>query len=175
MTHKASEDVVLYDNQWLQLKEKEGYIYSHEVRCNGKIVVILPYRRTGVDSWEFLVRDEITPCWNDKPTRSAMTGGIEDPNPAVDAVRELQEEAGYTIDTDKVVFLGKCRASKSSDTFYYLFTADLAGMEPGDAPGDGSKNDKAPAVWISGGALVKLEDSQAIAAYSKANAKLGVY
>ena len=172
--HKAS-DSVLFENEWLQLKDKQGYIYSHEVRCNGKIVVILPYRRIGKDAWEFLVRDETTPCWADTPTRSAMTGGIEAEDPREDAVRELQEEAGFTATVDQMQPLGRCRASKSADTYYYLYAIDLADMEPGEAPGDGSKNDAAPAVWISAEELTELEDAQAITTYAKARQQLGIY
>ena len=170
----TNNDVVLYDNQWVQLKDRDGYIFSHEVRCNGSIVLILPYRRVGVDGWEFLVRDEVTPCWDSEPTRSAMTGGIEDTDPGEDAIRELEEEAGYSATREELHFLGKCRASKSSDTYYYLYTIDLAGKTPGAALGDGSKNDAAPSVWISGDALLELEDAQAITAYMRMR-KLGIY
>ncbi len=170
--HQArNEGTVLYGTEWLQLKELDsGYIYSHEVRCNGSIVLVLPYREG-----EFLVRDEVTPCWDeDRPTRSAITGGVENGEPLEDAVRELQEEAGYTVEPDKFVFLGKCRASKSADTFYFLYAVDVTGYVQGPALGDGSKNDQAPSVWISGEELCKLEDAQAITAYSKAKVILGI-
>ena len=172
--HKAG-DRVLYDNKWLQLMDKDGYIYSHEVRCAGSIVVVLPYRRIGKDAWEFLVRDEVTPCWRDTPTLSAITGGVENGEPLEDAVRELKEEAGYSVAPDKFVFLGKCRASKSADTYYFIYAVDVAGLEPEEALGDGSKNDQAPSVWLSGKKLCELEDAQAITAYSKACHKLRIY
>ena len=172
--HEAS-GVVLYNNQWLQLREKDGYVYSHEIRCNGNIVVVLPYRRIGKDAWEFLVRDETTPCWSMEPTRSAITGGVESLDPGEDAVREVEEEAGYKILRDQLEFLGKCRASKSADTYYFLYAVDVADLTPGEALGDGSKNDQAPSVWISSAELCELEDAQAITAYSKAVHKLGIY
>ena len=167
----AAVSKVLYDNEWLQLREDEGYIYSHESRCNGSIVVVLPYRRVGKDAWEFLVRDEVTRCWSEQPTRSAITGGVDTSEPLEDAVRELQEEAGYDIAPDKFEFLGKCRGSKSSDTYYYLYAVDVAGVEPGVATGE----DKAPIVWLWGSDMCKLEDAQGITAYCKARAKLGIY
>jgi len=178
LRHFADRDSsrVLFDTEWLQLKEVDGYVYSHEIRCNGSIVVVLPYRRVGKDAWEFLLRDEVTPCWGgDKPTRSAITGGVENGEPLEDAVRELKEEAGYTIAPDKFEFLGKCRGTKSSDTYYFLYAVDLAGQTPTKALGDGSKGDLAPAVWVYGSDVCALEDAQAITAYSKARLKLGIY
>jgi 8-oxo-dGTP pyrophosphatase MutT (NUDIX family) len=168
----AGADKILYDNKWLQLKEIDGYVYSHEIRCNGIIVMVLPYRRTG-SNFEFLVRAEITPCWSKKPTLSAMTGGAESPEgPAEDVVRELYEEAGYRVKADQLKFLGMVRASKSADTYYHLFTIDVTGMTPDQATGDGSKNDLAPSVWLTEEQIVGLEDAQALAAYVKIKALL---
>lgn len=170
--HLAS-GVTLYNNEWLQLKDKNGYIYSHEVRCNGSIVLVLPYRVMG-DSCAFLVRDEVTPCWSDGPTRSAITGGVESMDPGEDAVREVKEESGYSILRSQLEFLGKCRASKSSDTYYFLYAVDVGELTPEEAEGDGSVNDKAPSVWVTGQELCQLEDAQAITAYCKACLKLGI-
>lgn len=169
------EDKILFDSKWLQLREVDNYVYSHEIRCNGMIVLILPYRRIGKDGWEFLIREETTPCWSPLPTLSAMTGGVENPeNPVDDAARELFEESGYSVSAEALVFLGKCRASKSSDTYYHLYTVDLAGIEPEEAGGggDGTENDVAPLKWVTD--LSNLEDAQALAAYVKLR-KLGVY
>ena len=174
--YAATEDTILCDNQWLQLKDRDGYVFSHEVRCNGAIVVVLPYKVGPGTGWSFLVRDEVTPCWDpDRPTRSAITGGVENGEPLEDAVRELQEEAGFMVEPDEFKFLGKCRASKSADTFYFIYAVDVSGYTQGPALGDGSKNDAAPSVWISGEELCKLEDAQAITAYSKARTQLGIH
>ena len=66
-------DKILYDNEWLQLKTTdEGYVYSHESRCNGHIVAMLvtdPSRKDPI-----LGRYERTPAhhpgapkWDDVP------------------------------------------------------------------------------------------------------------
>ena len=43
----------LFSNDWVALKEVKnpdegvnGYAYLHESRCDGKIIVLLPFRRT---------------------------------------------------------------------------------------------------------------------------------
>ena len=49
-------------NSWLSLMEIKdpdkginGYVYSHETRCQGQIVLVLPYRTVGKDT-EYLVK-----------------------------------------------------------------------------------------------------------------------
>jgi len=54
----------LCENDWVSLLDLNGYVYSHETRCNGVIVAILPYRRTEKGRLQFLLRREITPCWS---------------------------------------------------------------------------------------------------------------
>jgi 8-oxo-dGTP pyrophosphatase MutT (NUDIX family) len=177
---KASESVDGFkileknDNQWLQLREIDGYIYSHEIRCHGMIVVILPYCRIGKDAWKFLLREETTPCWGTKPVVSAMTGGVEYPEATIkDAQRELYEEAGYQVSESELVFLGTCRASKSADTVYYLYTVDLTGKPSEKPQGDGNEGDLAPLKWIV--TFDNIQDAQAMAAYYRMQLKLGVY
>lgn len=131
---------VLHDNKWLSLKEMTwpeknvpGYVFSHEKRCDGKIVSILPYRYINDNDIEILVRKEFTPCWKtDELVISSITGGVEkDLGPAKTAVHELEEEAGYTIDESELEFLGTSFGAKSSDTVYHLYTVDLTGKEQG--------------------------------------------
>lgn len=131
----------LHTNKWLSLKEMiwpeknvPGYVFSHESRCNGQIVAILPYRYTGKgDEIEVLLRKEFTPCWKqDSLVISSITGGVEaDLGPARTAVHEIKEEAGYTVAEEELEYLGTSFGAKSSDTVYHLFTIDLTGKEQG--------------------------------------------
>lgn len=129
------EDNILCDNEWLQLRILKdpplvnGYVYSHEKRCDGQIVAILPYRIVN-DTIELLFRLEDTPCWSKENFPDvcpcSFTGGV-DPgmNPLDTAVKELAEESGYVIDPADMKALGICKGSKSSDSTYHLFTCDL--------------------------------------------------
>lgn len=150
------EDKILCDNEWLQLKEMKcpehdihGYVYSHEVRCNGYIVSVLPFRTTN-ERFEFLLRKEVTPCWH--PTIqmiSSITGGYE-PEKRLDgtAVDELREEGGYTVTKRDMIYLGWSFGTKSTDTVYHMFTANLTDKERGEATGDGSAmEEKAECFW----------------------------
>lgn len=149
----------LHHNEWLSLKEivdpergVNGYVFSHETRCRGKIIAVLPFRF--VDSeWyrykiEFGLRSEVTPCWGMDPQISALTGGYEGGDPRQTAIHELKEEAGFDVGIDELVDLGTSYASKSSDTVYHLYAVDVTGKEQGEALGDGHRLDvEGTIVW----------------------------
>jgi hypothetical protein len=126
----------LKSTKWLDLKmvtdPKNGvidYVYSHEVCCNGKKIVVLPYRITK-GNIEFLLRSEITPCWNlTKNVICSITGSVESGEPIDTVLAELREEAGYITTEEEIVFLSTMFGIKSSDTTYYIYTIDLSGRE----------------------------------------------
>lgn len=148
------ESKKLGGDEWLELRETETptgpYTYSHEIRCDGKIISILPYRRAGRDAYEIGIREEITPCWGEERSLSSVTGGVDKgEEPKAAAKRELFEETGYDVDVSKIKELGTCRGTKSSDTVYYLFGVDLTDAEsPSKPKGDGTENDLAPLRWM---------------------------
>lgn len=169
-------DVVLCENKWVSLIERtldghDPYVYSHETRCQGRIVALLPYRVKVVKGiWEnteyreYLVKSEMTPCWTPERIYSAITGGYEGGDIADDAVKEMLEETGYVIDKDELISLGTSYASKSSDTVYSLFTVDLTDKQPGDANGDGTEETQ-QSVWISGEEIKMIQDPQVSVMY----------
>lgn len=128
----------LYPNDWLSLKKmtlpdnktNTEYVYSHETRCNGKIVVILPFRIIK-DKLEFLLRSEVVPCWDaEHESKCALTGGLDTgKSPGEMVVEELHEEAGYVVTKNQLIPLGQCRGTKSSDTTFIIFSVDLSDKE----------------------------------------------
>lgn len=167
MTDYKDKSRTLFETPWLTLHTVEypemgigGYVYSHEKRCNGRIIAVLPNRVVnGVE--EFLIRREITPCWGLKHNLSAITGGWEGGDPVDDVIRELKEEAGYDVHYSEVVSLGQSYASKSSDTIYDLFTVNLTDKIPGVASGDGSSLEaNADCVWLSYEEAGQVRDPQ---------------
>lgn len=150
---------VLCKTKWASLRRmidpKNGvhaYDYLHEESCDGKKVSILPYRyktRMGINNphekygIEFLLRDEVTPCWGMKPVISSITGGVEHDDPRETAVMEMAEEAGYEVEKKDLILLDKTFGTKSCDNVYFIFTIDLTGKEKTlDASGDGSELEK---------------------------------
>jgi 8-oxo-dGTP pyrophosphatase MutT (NUDIX family) len=168
----------LFQNQWLSLKEVvappniKGYVFSHETRSNGSIVSILPYRELNGKT-QFLLRKEITPCWDDEePNFSSITGGIEDISQKRQTViNEIKEEAGYEVSKQDLMFLGTCRGSKSSDTTYYLYSVDLSDKKQGDAVGDGSELERlGSCVWFDD--ISESVDSLSYVSFYRLNARL---
>lgn len=157
----------LHENSWLSLKivrrpeaGVNGYVFSHETRCQGRIVAVLPYRETARGR-EYLTKREMTPCWGFGQVRSAMTGGYEGGDIQDDAVREMLEETGYAITRAELIPLGESYASKSADTVYTLFSVDLTGREAGEALGDGSRlESESAAEWVTGAELACVMDPQ---------------
>jgi ADP-ribose pyrophosphatase YjhB (NUDIX family) len=160
---KDLRDEELCRNEWLSLWRLVvpsmgigGYVYSHETRCNGVIVAALPYRfvrrhtgRLGRVA-EFLLRVEVTPCWSLRPVPSAVTGGLDRDDPSVHVAisRELREETGYDVPAHRLFELGRSFGTKSTDTDYWLFAADVTGLDPGPLQGDGSAlEDSAGVQW----------------------------
>jgi ADP-ribose pyrophosphatase YjhB (NUDIX family) len=142
-------DKVLHQNEWLSLHRISdpeggigGYVYSHESRCNGLIVAALPYRfrfSTQPRCPEFLLRVEVTPCWGLEPIQSAVTGGSEaGETPQTTMLRELREETGFEVPPDSLILLGQSRGTKSTDTLFVLFAADVTDLEQHPLQGDGS-------------------------------------
>lgn len=153
----AKKITTLSSNKWVSLMKIEkpenniyGYIYSHETRCYGKIIAILPYRYYN-GMWQYLLRSEVTPCWDtDRNIISSITGGYEKGMSIEDVVvMEMEEEAGYIINKNDLKNLGTCRGTKSSDTVYHLFTIDLTDKEKStEGSGDGSELErKASCFW----------------------------
>ena len=136
------------DNPWLELRENRspedgvnGYVFSHEKRCGGQIVAVLPFRFTPAGTREWLVRLEVTPCWSAEQEESAITGGCEkfsEVSIAAQAASEVREEAGYEVPPERFNYLGTCHGTKSSDTVYHLYNVDVSSYEQGEALGDGS-------------------------------------
>ncbi|MEU8334832.1 NUDIX domain-containing protein [Micromonospora tulbaghiae] len=157
----------LHDNEWLSLRTVRlperginGYVYSHETRCRGRIVAVLPYAQTPAGR-RYLVRREVTPCWSLDPQLSAITGGYEGGDIEDDAVREVAEEAGYTITRADLLPLGESYASKSADTVYSLFAVDVTGRVQGEAAGDGSRLEaEGSTVWLNAGEVCRVRDPQ---------------
>jgi len=143
----------LYDNEWLQLKEMKapehdinGYVFSHEVRCGGKIIAVLPYHDD-----QIVLREEVTPCWHPtEPQLSSITGGVEDDDVITTVLEELLEEANIKATEDQLISLGICRGTKSTDTEYHLYAieVDPDAQDLTAGQGDGSELErKAKCVW----------------------------
>jgi len=165
-------DKILCQNQFLALIDRDGYSFVREVRCDGRIVSILPFR-TRDNTKEFLSRLEVCPAHGPEIARYSFTGGW-DPKETIEetAVRELREEAGFFIDRDELVGLGQTRPSKSADTTAYLFAVDVTGKRQFRPEGDGSRFEATASVeWVNYEVGIQTQDPLFLSAILRLNAR----
>lgn len=152
----------LYKTPWVELMKRTSdedgtYIYIREPwLINGQAVSILPYRVQD-GRLEYLVRCEMA----ESSVVGTIKGGCDKEGESVvnTAVRELIEEAGYTVEEWRLFHLGTVRTSKLNTTIMHLFTVDLTGFIQGEALGDGTMNERnAYCKWISHDKAIDLLD-----------------
>lgn len=166
----SGTDKELFSSEWLSVIDRNGYIFAHEVKGNGKSVSVLPYRYNN-DSIEFLLRKEKCPCWGSESSLCSVTGMIEGEEDVIEtAIRELKEETGYTVTADDLIFCGTCRTNKACDTEVSLFSVDLTDKEATEAEGDGSENEAAAEnLWLPD--ISKCVDPLVFITYYKLNSQ----
>jgi 8-oxo-dGTP pyrophosphatase MutT (NUDIX family) len=130
---QVPEEAYLLKNKWLSLKKLFGptgeYVISHEERCKGHIVAVLPYVPDSVGQESYVIaRQEFTPPWSQSELKlSSITGGVDEgEEPVVAAARELFEETGMKAPVELFHDLGTVHGAKSSDSVYHLFTVDVS-------------------------------------------------
>jgi len=133
-------DKILYETEYLSLVERDGWYYFAQIPGSIGGVIILLYRRDSELS--ILGRYEICPAHNDGLALTDIAGGIEKGDtPLETAVKESCEEAGYILEANNFVDLGRCNLSTNQDTLVYLFAADVTGLPRYDAIGDGTQGE----------------------------------
>jgi 8-oxo-dGTP pyrophosphatase MutT (NUDIX family) len=166
-------DKTLFETPFVSLIDREGYVFVHESRSDGKIISLLPFRRTR-GRREYLARVEICPAHTVEltPERYSITGGVEKGHtPAQTAVIEALEEAGYSISESELIDLGMVRPTKSADTTAYLFAVDVTGKSAVKAMGDGSKWEQdATTEWLRLGDAVQVQDPLFVTAIARLTA-----
>ena len=138
----------LYHNKWISLREDDGYVYSHETRCQGFIVAVLLYDSSKPGM--IYARKETNPAWGYGRRLTTVTGGSE-PGKLFkqQAADEILEEAGITVQLEELQELGTIRPSKSSDTHIYLYACDIRGKIINKPSGDGSElEQQAHMEWV---------------------------
>lgn len=158
-----SERKVLHHTKWLEMIDKDGYIFMSSPWCDGQGVVVLPYRVKeymapfSVDGpdyiTQYLLMMEKRPCHGDVLKPYSLTGGCDKKGetPAETAARELREEAGYIVDAADLIPLGIMRESKASDMVTHVFAARIYDDTPFEEPQKDGTSAEADAygVWMS--------------------------
>jgi 8-oxo-dGTP pyrophosphatase MutT (NUDIX family) len=165
------EHDILFENPFLQLRNTpDGYTYVHEIRCEGQIVALLPFRcKMDKSGLEYLARREVCPAHGREPELYSITGGKEaELTLEATACRELLEEGGFTITRNELIPLGIVKPSKAMDTLASLFAVDVTGKEQTEPQGDGSYFEQGSSVeWVGYEEGVSIEDPLFITALTR--------
>jgi 8-oxo-dGTP pyrophosphatase MutT (NUDIX family) len=159
---------ILFKNPFLTVQEREGYIFAHEARTNGRTVSLLPFRDTS-NGREYLARIEVCPAHSMEPGQYSITGGVQkDETILSSAQRELREESGYAMRQDEFIGLGQVFPTKQMDTTVYLFAIDVTGKPQEDALDDSGRREQNSGVeWVDLEAGLKNQDPLFITAIAR--------
>jgi 8-oxo-dGTP pyrophosphatase MutT (NUDIX family) len=163
-------DKILFQNKYLAVIDRDGYTFSREVRCDGKIVSILPFRNRS-DKREYLARLEICPAHGPELELCSITGGVDAGESIQQAAKqELLEEAGYETNLDELISLGHVRPTKSADTIVYLFAIDVTEKAQMIASGDGTPLESTASVqWVDYDQGIHIADPLIVIAIVRLN------
>jgi 8-oxo-dGTP pyrophosphatase MutT (NUDIX family) len=165
---------------WLELREKDGYIFSHSPKWKGVAVAILPFRKIIDPAWgaantkyEFLAVMESRPSHGGDEYISSLTGAYDNSGKYTleqCALNELEEEGGYDGWNNKsITSLGWVNGSKSSDGIDHLFAIELTPEdEQREAKGDGSVHEaNCRPVWVDATQIINSHDMILISMYTR--------
>lgn len=161
MIQNSENDVTIWNNRWIHVKEKSTLKYPdpYTYITMGDAVAILPYRKTTEGKFEFGIRKEIVPPWGYEPSVCCVGGSVENSNPIQTAIDEVKEETGYIIKAEDLVHLGRFRNGKATDSFTEYYFLELSGEPQTEITGDGSMYEEgAEFLWVNDAELMKCDD-----------------
>jgi 8-oxo-dGTP diphosphatase len=140
-------DQTLFQTPWVSVKQTPHGFYYLERKGRDSVGIFLLRRRADSPSdspsdYEVLIRWQ--PLCIDSGTIETpltlhpcpITGGLDgEESPITAAVREVHEEAGYTV---SLLPLGQYIVGTQTNEICHLYYADVTGLTPIDAPQDGS-------------------------------------
>lgn len=168
-----SSDKTLFRNRFLAIIERDGYTFTREVRCDGTIVALLPFRSVpGEPRREFLARREVCPAHGPELEYCSITGGLEPGQSVTEtACLELLEETGYQATEAELIKLGVVRPTKSADTEVHLFAVDVTGKTAATPTGDGTRFEIGSSVtWVSAAQGLQIADPLIVTAIARLQA-----
>lgn len=137
-----TDDTILLQTKWITVKQTSLGFQFAERKGRDSVAVFLVRRSDANEAYDVLIRQQplcIDPIVPDQPVilrPCPITGGIDgDETPEQAAVREVQEEAGYSVE---VVPLGHYIVGTQTNEICYLYYADVTGHSPAEALQDGS-------------------------------------
>jgi len=158
-------------NKFLNIKE----VYDPEKHCKGYQFA----ERRGIDSiaficfdehtYKFLLNKEYTPPTDEFLVR-AFGGSLDKEKDLVEIViDEVKEEAGYTVDKDRVEFLDKIFVSTQMNQYCHLFIVNVTNLKPTGRQPENKIEAMADIVWLDRDEIESGSDWKAISILAKVN------
>lgn len=178
-TPRVPDSKVVFSTPWLEIHEKDGYMFTHSPKWKGVAVAILPFRILTDTPWgaanprfEFLAVMEARPCHGGSPAIASITGAYDNSNRyslEECAMNELREEGGYNVDIHNLIGLDWVNGSKSGDGIDHLFAIEIpVDTKQGEITGDGSAMEaNVKPVWITEEQLITSRDMILITMYAR--------
>lgn len=166
---------IVFDNEWLKVKQTEGgFTYAERKGINSIAFILVS--KDAKDAQSFGVIRE----WKDPIEQFVVTafgGSIDKPEYKDDLEllvhEEVQEESGFDVTAEDIWYVGKVLCSTQMNQFVHLFVVRVDKENQGPKTTDNPTELKAEVIWTSPQQLAKLEDWKAITIYSKAT-ELGI-
>jgi ADP-ribose pyrophosphatase YjhB (NUDIX family) len=143
MTIEMNQEKIIFQTNWLTVKETaRGFHYLERKGKNSVAIFLIRKKNPNTKEYEVLIRQQ--PLCIDNPDINEelklypcpITGGIDEgETPEEAAVREVEEESGFSI---QVLQLDQYIVGTQTNEICYLYYADVTGLEPEVAKQDGS-------------------------------------
>jgi 8-oxo-dGTP pyrophosphatase MutT (NUDIX family) len=162
---------VFYENEWYSVVRRNTRTgIEHKFMS----VAVLPFKtdESGMLN-ELGLLHEYNPFREDDYTMTLITGTVEggDADLIDTVVRELKEEAGFTVDredTKRFHYLGSLYMSKDDDKLLPVFAVKVNDIQQEEAIGDGSeKEEKSELKMVDVKTITESQESLALAAFFK--------
>ena len=135
-------DKIIFSTPWINVKQTPRNFYYLERKGKDSVGVFLVRQTGDRTTYEVLIRQQPL-CIDNREVNHTLTlypcpitGSLDgDELPAAAAVREVYEEAGYTV---PVLPLGRYIVGTQTNEICYLYYADVTAIAPAEAPQDGS-------------------------------------
>lgn len=139
MINYEGNETVVYDSEWVKVKQTDkGFFYLE--RKNRNSIAVLLLRDVGDDKpYEMLVRYQPL-CVDHELHACPITGGFDYPNqlPIDLARKEIEEESGYEVGTGRMHNIGSYIVGTQTNELCYMYLCDVTGLEPSAPLNDGT-------------------------------------
>ena len=136
MSNERDQDKVLYENEWVTVKEtNDDFVYTEGT--DGVAIVPVKKDKDGV---KILLRKEFTQLHEDNFLTTIITGRKDEGEDYIEtAIRELEEEAGISgISSEQCIDMGDLLLGKDRTIPDRVFIIDVSNGKFGEAEGDGT-------------------------------------